>query len=112
MTHIPAQFLDIIAYLRSNRLRSLKNHVEVSNEVARKLLKSKAAALEEGRVGRDILSLIGKLPLCFVCGSNLILLWGEVRANAMENEKLRLTDEELLPQVASVFLMISFALNN
>ncbi|EIM88709.1 cytochrome P450 [Stereum hirsutum FP-91666 SS1] len=83
MTHIPAQFLDIIAYLRSNRLRSLKNHVEVSNEVARKLLKSKAAALEEGRVGRDILSLI-------------------VRANAMENEKLRLTDEELLPQVATI----------
>lgn len=63
MTHSPAQSLDLIAYLHLNRLRSLKNHVKVSNEVARNLLKSKAAALEEGRVGKDILSLIGKLPL-------------------------------------------------
>lgn len=112
MTHIPAQIIDILAYLPSDRLRSLKNHVEVSDEMARKFFKSKAAALEEGKVGKDVLSLIGTFSLRFVCGSNLILLWGEVRANTMENEKLRLTDEELLPQVASVFLMVCFAVND
>lgn len=52
--------LDLMTYLPSDGLSFLRKHVEMSNEIARKLIKSKMAALEEGKIGKDALSLIGK----------------------------------------------------
>ncbi|EIM80594.1 cytochrome P450 [Stereum hirsutum FP-91666 SS1] len=82
-TLIPPRILDLMPYLPSDGLAFLRKNLEMSNEIARKLIASKVAALEEGNIGRDVLSLV-------------------VKANTTENGKLRLTDEELVPQLSTI----------
>lgn len=58
MTHIPPRILDLMIYLPSSGLKFLMEHVRLSNSIAEELIDSKKHALEEGKGGKDVLTLI------------------------------------------------------
>ncbi|KAI9453185.1 cytochrome P450, partial [Russula earlei] len=82
MVHVPPSLLDLMIYFPSSGLAFLRRHVELSNNIARKLIQSRLAEARD--VDRnDALSRI-------------------VTANRSEAERWQLTDEELSPQLATL----------
>ncbi|KAI0066958.1 cytochrome P450 [Artomyces pyxidatus] len=79
MAYVPPPILDLMAYVPTSGLTFLRRHVRLSNDIARILVCARAGSAD----GRDALSLI-------------------IRANASEDESRRLTDAELLPQLATI----------
>ncbi|KAJ7744693.1 cytochrome P450 [Mycena metata] len=72
--HVPSQGLEHIRYT-----------AQVTTTVARELVASKSAALLQGKGSRDIMSLL-------------------VKANASENEKTKLNEDELLSQMRTIIM--------
>ncbi|KAJ7647880.1 cytochrome P450, partial [Roridomyces roridus] len=66
-------------------LEHVRHTAQVTTEVARELVASKSAALLQGKCNRDIMSLL-------------------VQANASENEKTKLTEDELLSQMHTIIM--------
>ncbi|THH17361.1 hypothetical protein EW146_g3435 [Bondarzewia mesenterica] len=91
MARVPLRLLSPMAYYPSEGLSFLRRHVRLCHGVARELVGRKTEELAEGRMGKDALSLIDGLD-----GSCA------VKANTSETERYRLSDEELLPQLATI----------
>lgn len=83
MAHAPPRLLNMMTYYPSESLEFLQRHVRLSNDISKTLLSQKQNALEEGNLGKDVLSLV-------------------VKANLSETEKHRLEDEEVIPQLSSI----------
>ncbi|KAI0260715.1 cytochrome P450 [Gloeopeniophorella convolvens] len=83
MVYVPPGLLDVMAYLPTPGLAFLRHHVQLSYRIARKLVYSKVSVPEGEGNNRDALSRI-------------------VKANRSEAERWRLSDAELLPQLATI----------
>ncbi|KAK7043264.1 hypothetical protein VNI00_008618 [Paramarasmius palmivorus] len=66
---------------RAKRVQMVK---EISTDVARQLLREKAGNISQGKGNKDVMSLL-------------------VKANLSENEKSKLSDDELLAQMTTIF---------
>ncbi|KAJ7672106.1 cytochrome P450 [Mycena rosella] len=75
----------LVDHIPSGRLRHIRYTAQVTTNVARELVASKSAALLQGKGSRDIMSLL-------------------VKANASENEKTKLSEDELLSQMRTVIM--------
>ncbi|KAJ7478616.1 cytochrome P450 [Mycena galericulata] len=75
----------LVDHVPSARLQHVRHTAQVTTKVARELVASKSAALLQGKCSRDIMSLL-------------------VKANASENEKTRLSEDELLSQMRTIIL--------
>jgi hypothetical protein len=63
MVHIPPRLLDTMIYFPTSGLAFLRRHVQLSNTIARKLIRSRLSEVEH--VDKDALSRIG-IFLCVV----------------------------------------------
>ncbi|KAJ7286895.1 cytochrome P450 [Mycena rebaudengoi] len=75
----------LVDHVPSTSLRHIRYTAKVTTSVARDLVASKSAALLQGKGSRDIMSLL-------------------VKANASENEKTRLSEDELLSQMRTIIM--------
>jgi len=82
MVHVPPSLLDLMIRFPSSGLAFLRRHVQLSNNIARKLIQSRLREVDDADK-KDALSRI-------------------VSANCSETERWRLTDEELAPQLATL----------
>lgn len=80
MVHVPPSLLDLTIYLPTTGLAFLRRHVQLSNDIARKLILSRLPDMNDGK---DALSRI-------------------VVANRSESGRWRLSDDELSPQLATL----------
>jgi len=84
--YLPRFLLELVARLVPNRrLEYLRNASMVAERVAKSLIDSKAEALISGKGSRDVLSLL-------------------VHANASEDEKTRMSEEEMISQMRTLLL--------
>jgi len=85
-TVLPVWVLQLMSkYSNRRNLVHARHTAQLANAVTRQLVDSKAEALLHGKGNKDILSLL-------------------VRANASEDAKAKLTDEELLAQMRTILL--------
>ncbi|KAI0002552.1 cytochrome P450 [Russula compacta] len=82
MVHVPPWLLDMMIYFPSSGLAFLRRHVQLSNNIARRLIQSRLPETDNVDK-RDALSRI-------------------VIANSSESGRWRLTDKELAPQLATL----------
>ncbi|KAJ7188982.1 cytochrome P450 [Mycena filopes] len=75
----------LVDHVPSAGLKHIRYTAQVTTTVARELVASKSAALLQGKGSRDIMSLL-------------------VKANASENEKTKLNEDELLSQMRTIIL--------
>ncbi|KAI9441397.1 cytochrome P450 [Lactarius indigo] len=80
MDHVPQSLLDTMIHLPTSGLAFLRRHVQLSNDIAQKLILSRSPEMVDGK---DALSRI-------------------VVANRSESERWRLSDDELSPQLATL----------
>ena len=73
----------------------------LATKVAKELVESKSQALLEGKGSTDIMTLLSKPALPMVL-FYLLTFFLEVKANASEDQKRRLNEEELLSQMRYV----------
>ncbi|KAK7032242.1 hypothetical protein VNI00_013200 [Paramarasmius palmivorus] len=84
-TLLPFKLLEFMLHRSNNdRAKRIRLIRDVSRDVARQLLKEKAGDIDQGKGNKDVMSLL-------------------VKANLSENEKHRLSDEELLSQMTTIF---------
>ncbi|KAF5365917.1 hypothetical protein D9758_006666 [Tetrapyrgos nigripes] len=84
--YLPSRVIQIITdYLPSPRLRVLRRNGQTVDRVAKELVEMKFNALLEGKGKRDVMSLL-------------------VKANASEDPKTRLSNEELIAQMRTIAL--------
>lgn len=84
-------------YSRARNLVHARYTAKLANALTRQLVEDKSEALLQGKGNKDILSLLGKgliEQLIFIV-LNLLL----VKANASEEAKTRLTEEEIFAQM-------------
>ncbi|KAH9975382.1 cytochrome P450 [Lactifluus volemus] len=81
MVHVPPRLLDTMIYLPTSGLTFLRRHVQLSNRIARRLIRSRLRGVDN--VDKDALTRI-------------------LIANRLEAERWRLTDDELVPQLATL----------
>ncbi|KAJ7496593.1 cytochrome P450 [Mycena latifolia] len=75
----------LVDHVPSAGLHHIRYTAQVTTSVARELVASKSAALLQGKGSRDIMSLL-------------------VKANASENEKMKLNEDELLSQMRTIIM--------
>ncbi|KAJ6593189.1 cytochrome P450 [Mycena capillaripes] len=75
----------LVDHVPSSGLEHIRYTAQVTTTVARELVASKSAALLQGKGSRDIMSLL-------------------VKANASENEKTKLNEDELLSQMRTIIM--------
>ena len=83
-------------YSRARNLVHARYTAKLADALTRQLVEDKSAALLQGKGNKDILSLLGKMAIN-PCYTNLITL--TVKANASEEAKTRLTEEEIFAQM-------------
>jgi len=102
MVHVPPSLLDMMIYFPSSGLAFLRRHVQLSNNIARKLIQSRSREVGDADK-KDALSRIGICPHPLL-GMRVLVSIHPVLANCSEAERWRLTDEELTPQLACVLV--------
>ncbi|EGN95464.1 hypothetical protein SERLA73DRAFT_113010 [Serpula lacrymans var. lacrymans S7.3] len=83
MGRIPGPLLKLATSLPLAGIKRFKKHGELCDSIARELIDAKGRALQQGKAGRDVLSLI-------------------VKANLSQNERTKLSDEELLAEFRTI----------
>jgi hypothetical protein len=83
-------------YSRARNLVHARYTAKLANAVTRQLVEEKSAALLQGKGNKDILSLLGIMPINLQYSNLTIFI---VKANASEEAKTRLTEEEIFAQM-------------
>lgn len=95
---IPQRIVQFINDRSSNpRLVQLRRTAAVSSSVAKRLIEEKAKELRAGKGNHDILTLLG-VPIIHVC-IDIILTFKVVKANISEDERTRMSDDEMISQM-------------
>ncbi|KAJ6534037.1 cytochrome P450 [Mycena vulgaris] len=86
LQYVPRRIREfLVDHVPSAGLHHIRHTAQVTTTVARELVASKSAALLQGKGSRDIMSLL-------------------VKANASENEKTKLNEDELLSQMRTIIM--------
>ena len=83
-----------------------RRSVEIFREKQLALQRGDEAVMKQVGEGKDIMSILGSIPRSFILFfHSLICIFARaVKANASENPKQRLTDEEMMSQMATFLL--------
>jgi hypothetical protein len=103
LAYVPTCIREFLGdHVPSHKLLHARTAAKLATCVAKSLVDSRTDALLRGRSNRDIMSLLGK----FTWITLDVALWTSfpwpVRANASENQKVQLNEEELLAQMRYV----------
>ena len=84
---------------RYPEMQRIRQNKEEAHRVARKLLDSKRQELKDGTPRKDVMSLLGLLPLFLLQAVQLLKTFPLVKAGVSQRQDWRLTDEEIISQV-------------
>ena len=101
--HIPQPLLDLVGYIPTKEYKRFRRTLKVVHRVSGELVREKRdALLADSKTNKDVLSILGK------CIHVVLLEFGNaltsyiVRANVAERPEARLSDEELIAQMATL----------
>lgn len=106
--YIPMRFLKLVQYIPTRDHVRFRKTLKIINNFAKGLIdeKTEAVLAGQGEKKKDIMSILGSIPRSFILffHSLTCIFARAVKANASENPKQRLTDEEMMSQMATFLL--------